>query len=146
MMRNENLVKNLPFLVGDAQGRLKDLVPDTAGSFDPFDGLYRIVYHLTMRAFGANDIAESPELLNRTLALFEQIEAAYSPTRIIFPWLPTIAHLKRTAAGKKLYMIFNDIVQGRRITGMRGDDALQYLLDNDDDVAKIISVSSMSFF
>jgi len=153
-MRKENFVKNLPLLVGDARVRLDAMVARTAtsdgdgaeagalttGIFDPFDDIYRIVYQLTMRTVGANDIAESPELLEKTLLLFEKIEESASPARIIFPWLPTPAYLRRMAAGAKLYMIFNKIAAERRKTGKRSDDALQFLLDNGDDMVRILTV------
>lgn len=145
MMRKESFVRNLPLLVGDTRRRFEAVVARNGGGasglLDPFDDIYRIVYQLTMRTVGANDIAESPELLERTLHLFEQIESSSSPARIIFPWMPTTAHLKRMAAGARLYMIFNKIAEDRRKTGKRGEDALQFLLDGGDDMIKILSVS-----
>lgn len=42
-----------------------------------------------------------------------------------------------------MYMIFQKIVKGRKATGHREEDALQYLLDQGDDMNMIISVSRM---
>jgi hypothetical protein len=108
-MRNENVARILPLLVGDAKDRLESLVA-AVDTFGPFGEIFRIVYLLAVRIFIADDLAESPELLNRTLALFKQVEAASLPSRIIFPWLPTVAYLKRKAAGMRLYIIFDKIV------------------------------------
>ncbi len=143
IMRRENFVKNLSLLTGDVRGALDRLVArsGTAGTFDPFDDVYRMVYQLTMRTVGANDIAQSPALLEKTLRLFEEIESARSPARIVFPWLPTPGHIKRMGAGARLYMIFKNIADTRRKTGTRSDDALQFLMDNDYDMLHIISVS-----
>lgn len=141
--RTEIFVKNLPRFVSDARKQFEDLVAVSgpSGTFDPFDVIYRTVYQLTMRTFGANEIAESPELLAKTLSLFQQIEKSSSPARIIFPWLPTAAHLRRMAIGARLYMIVNRIVDERRSTGRREDDALQYLLDNGNSIVRILGVS-----
>ena len=144
MMRKENFVRNLPILVRDTQEQLAAIVGanngHATGVFDPFDNLYRTVYQLTMRTVGADDIAQDPVLLNKTLRLFEKIDAASSPTRIVFPWLPTPGHIKRVTAGIRLYQIFNKIAEDRRKTGRRGEDALQFLLDSGESMVKILTV------
>lgn len=143
MMRKENFVRNLPLLVGDTRARFDSILTRpggaTTGILDPFNDLYRIVYQLTMRTVGATEIADSPELLEKTLGLFEKIEQANSPTRIIFPWIPTPAHLKRMAAGARLYMIFNKIAEDRKQSGRREEDAFQFLLDSGDPMVKILA-------
>ncbi len=148
MMRKENFVRNLPLLVGDTQAQLASIVARNNGSatgiFDPFDDLYRTVYQLTMRTVGADDIADDPALLRKTLSLFEAIDAASSPSRIVFPWLPTPGHIKRVTAGFRLYMIFKKIADKRRKTGQHGNDALQFLLDGGEDLAKILTVRLFS--
>lgn len=143
-MKKENFVKNLSLLVGDTSKALNQIVEcqGTSGIFDPYDDMYRIVYQLTMRTVGASEIAESPEMLARTLYLFEKIEEANSPARIIFSWLPTPNYLKRTYAGGRLYMIFDKIARERKSTGKRQNDALQFLLDSGDDMVKILAVCS----
>lgn len=150
MLKKENFVKNLPILVGDTRSALERAVArggevSTSGLIDPFDDLYKIVYLLTMRTVGANEIARSPELLEKTLGLFETIERCSSPTRIIFPWLMTPAHLRKMYAGGKLYMIFSKLVEARKQEGRREDDALQFLIDSGADMIRILSVSG-SFY
>lgn len=150
MMKKENFVKNLPLLVGDTKSALERSVARggvgaTSGIMDPFDDIYRIVYLLTMRTVGANEIARSPELLEKTLGLFETIEQCSSPARIIFPWMMTPAHLRKMYAGGKLYMIFSKLVEERKEKGRREDDALQFLIDSGSDMVRILSVSSRRF-
>lgn len=94
-----------------------------------------------MRTVGCNEIADNPILLAKTLSYFETIEQSGTPAGVIFPWLPTPAKLKRIYAGGSLYMMFQRIVNERKKTGKRDDDALQFMIDQGDDIKKIIGVS-----
>ena len=99
-----------------------------------------------MRTVGCNEIANDPRLLAKTLSFFETIQQSATPAGVIFPWLPTPAKLKRTYAGGALYIIFQGIVNERKKTGKREEDALQFMIDQGDDVIKIIGVSNQSVF
>lgn len=94
-----------------------------------------------MRTVGATEIAESPQLLARTLGLFEEVEHNMSTTRIIFPWFPTIGYIRQTIAGGKLYVIFDKIAKERRKTGKTHEDAFQFLMDTGEDIVRILTVS-----
>jgi hypothetical protein len=59
---------------------------------------------------------------------------------ILFPWFPSLAVIKRTIAGTRLYMILNNIVSERQKTGNKRDDPLQFLIDQGDDMGRIIEV------
>lgn len=145
MMKRENFVRNLDTLTGDTVAALDRLVQRNGGArtgvFDPFDDIYRVVYQLTMRTVGATEIAESPELLEKTLKMYEDIEGAASPARIAFPWLPTRGSLTRLVVGARLYQTFSNIAKERKDTGRRYEDALQFLLDSDVNMVRILSVS-----
>lgn len=132
----------LPQLMADTKARLEMIASSPSGITDPFDSVYKIVFQLTMRTVGCNEIADNPTLLAKTLSFFETIEKSGTPAGVIFPWLPTPAKLKRTYAGASLYMIFQRIVNERKRTGKRDDDALQFMIDQGDDVRKIIGVST----
>lgn len=119
---------------------LKKLERDPRGITDPFQSIYRIVYQLTMRIVGCDDIADDPVLLEKTLGLYEAVEQSATATAIMFPRLPSLAVIKRTIAGGRLYMIFKKIVDKRKKTGKRGDDPLQYLIDQGDSMERIIEV------
>lgn len=127
----------------DVQISMKKLAKDPSGITDPFESIYRIVFQLTMRVVGSDDIADSPELLEKTLQLYETIEHSSTATAIMFPWFPSLAIIKRTIAGGRLYMIMKNIVDGRVESGRRGDDPLQFLMDQGDDARKIIEVKTL---
>lgn len=145
LMKRENFVKNLNLLTSDTFNALQRVVDRNGGSktgvFDPFDDIYRIVYQLTQRTVGATEIAESPELLRTTLHYFELLERSASATRIAFPWLPTRGYLTQMYVGARLYSIFDKFATQRRTTGQRYDDALQFLLDSDTEMVRVLSVS-----
>ncbi|KAI1640868.1 cytochrome P450 [Biscogniauxia mediterranea] len=136
MMRKESLNRNLVTLCSDARRACEGLAAafsaDPAPAWavtNPFDSLYRIVYQLTMRTVGAEEIANDPALLRSTLAIFESFESAESIARIVFPWLPTPKHLFRVYNGARLAMVFQRIIEKRRTTGKRREDSLQSLID-----------------
>jgi hypothetical protein len=132
----------LPQLIADTKARLESIASSPSGITDPFESIYKIVFQLTMRTVGCNEIAEDPTSLAKTLSFFETIEQSGTPAGVIFPWLPTPAKLKRTYAGGRLYFMFQRIVNERKKTGKREDDALQFMIDQGDDVTKIIGVST----
>lgn len=160
LMKKENFVRNLRLLTTDTATALDAMVKrtgtaakdaekqkqKTTGTFDPFDDIYHIVYQLTMRTVGATEIAESPELLARTLGLFEEVERNTSTARIIFPWMPTLGYVRQTIAGGKLYVIFDKIAGERRRTGRVHEDAFQFLMETGEDTVRILQVSFAWFF
>jgi hypothetical protein len=121
---------------------MKTLAENPSGVTDPFQSIYEVVYQLTMRTVACDDIADSPELLARTLQLYTTIDGSATPTAIMFPWFPSPAVIKRTIAGGRLYMIINKIVNERKTTGARGEDPLQFLIDEGDSMTEIIEVRS----
>jgi len=124
----------------DIHTSIKKLEGDPVKLTDPFESIYRIVYHMTMRMVGVNDIADDPVLLEETLQLFTKIDESAAATTVLFPSLPSLAKIKQTLAGGKLYMIFRKIVENRKKTGTRDDDPLQYLIDQGDNLRQITEV------
>jgi sterol 14-demethylase len=80
------------------------------------------------------------------LSIFERFDSSNSTIGIVFPWLRIItpAYLLRMALGTMLYMTLNTIVNERKKTGRREDDALQHFIDRDTriDVINKVSVST----
>ncbi|TVY15052.1 Sterol 14-demethylase [Lachnellula arida] len=138
LLKTENFQKSLPYLMQDVRTSLDTLAKSPTGITDPFESIYRIVYQLTMRAVACNDIADDPALLEKTLQLYETVEASATAATMLFPWFPSPSVVKRTIAGGRLYMIINGIVENRKKTGVRGDDPLQFLIDEGDDIKSII--------
>ncbi|PQE04899.1 cytochrome P450 6A1 protein [Rutstroemia sp. NJR-2017a BBW] len=128
LLRREYLSKNITCFIHDIQARLDEL-PSETGMIDPFVSIYETVFQLTMRMVGSAEIANDVPRLRKTLRLFETIEQSTTPTSIIFPWMPTIAFIKRTIAGGRLYYLFKSIMDNRKRTGRREDDALQFVIN-----------------
>lgn len=133
------LLTDISPFIHDIQARLDEL-PSQTGLTDPFVSIYEIVFQLTMRMVGSAEIANNTASLRKTLRLFETIEQSTTPTSIIFPWMPTLALFKRTIAGGRLYQLFKGIMDDRKKTGRREDDALQYLIDMGDNIKSVIQV------
>ncbi|KAF6804614.1 cytochrome P450 6A1 [Colletotrichum sojae] len=147
LLRKEQLDNRLRLLVGDTRStndRLAKLATtaSTDGAvFDPFEDMYRLVFQLTMRMVGCDEIAEDPELLRRTLRIFEGIDSASTATKIMFPWMPTLGHLRRVYSGAEMYMILEKVIRERREKGddAKGMDALQYLIDQGDSTVEMVA-------
>lgn len=127
-------------MISDVQDRLDELAAGPSGTTDPFESVFRIVFQLTMRTVGCDDIAENRTLLDKTLNYFEMVEGSSGNVTVMFPWLPSPALLQRNYAGTRLYMIFKSIVDSRQQTGKRREDPLQYLIDQGSDMYHIIQV------
>ncbi|KAJ8112688.1 hypothetical protein OPT61_g4995 [Boeremia exigua] len=138
LLKNEQFRRKLSTLTSDTQEAIEAIKNNPSGRTNPFDSVYRLVFRLTIRLVGAQEIAENAELLEETLHLFEYIEASSTAASIILPKFPSPAVLKRTYAGARLYMIVENIVKKRAASDEKHDDALQYLLDQGDRTHKII--------
>ncbi|KAI1296336.1 cytochrome P450 6A1 [Xylaria venustula] len=153
LMKKENFIKNLDLLTGDTRTACEALAaaapskadPDWQVT-DPFESFYEIVYQLTMRTVGANDIAEDPKMLKHTLSIFDWFESADSFAKVIFPWLPTVNHYMRLYYGAKLAFVFRDIIEKRKKTGQKGNDALQFLIDRGLTLANIVGFEIGALF
>lgn len=149
LLQRDNFVRNLPLLVSDTSAMLDDIVRrdggggngPTTGVFRPFDDMYKIVYQMTMRTLGANEVADDLPLLWKTLALFEEIESGSSPIKIVFPWMPTVGAMRQTIAGARLYAIFSGIAKKRKAEGRKENDTFQYLLETGVDMVYVLAVS-----
>lgn len=111
---------------------------------DIFDTYFRLVYQLTQRTLGCNDIAEDPKLLETTLEAYKRLDVG-SATEIMFPWLLTPTKIRKMWAGYTLFSHISNIVKERRRTGKTDNDALQVMIDNGDNEAVISTVSAAVF-
>lgn len=133
-MQRDHLRKVLPQILKDVQSQLELRAPSSPGAvpgtIDPFDAIYRIVYQLTIRTLGPTEFAEDGKLADDTLELFQIIVDSSSPWKVVFPWLPTPRHLKRTYAGAKLYGMVRQLIQDRKASERKLPDAVQHLIDD----------------
>ncbi|KAM0723681.1 hypothetical protein Q7P37_000669 [Cladosporium fusiforme] len=139
LLKGPLLAKGLPQLLVDVRAKLDGLAAQEQKMTDPFDSIYRIVFQLTMRTVACHEIAGDEVLREKVLHLFEAIEETATPLSIMYTWMPVPARFRRFYAGAKLYMIFKNIIDTRAKNGTREDDALQYLIDQGDDITKIIT-------
>jgi hypothetical protein len=137
---------DLPKLGRDLKARLDRLADEPVKITNPFDSVYEIVFQLTMRTVGCNEIADDPKLLSRSMQYNRTIELGATPGRIMFPWFPTPALFRQFYAGAGLYSIFDKIIKQRKKEDRREDDALQIYIDHGDSTKDIISVSLSHIF
>jgi hypothetical protein len=145
MLKQHNLVKVLPQMLNDARRTMDSITASPDAMCDPYDVIYKLVFLINMRTVGCKEIADNKDLLVKVLHFYEMIEESSTATGIIFPWLLTPSKIKRTYAGGRLYMIFNNIAKERTRAGKEVDDPLQFLLDKGDQMDKIIAVSTIPY-
>jgi sterol 14-demethylase len=153
VLRTDVLQQNLPTLIADTRARFGELAASAENSkvdrgfdiTDPFESIYKTVFQLTMRTVGCNDIAEDLSLMSNLLRWYETVEKTTSPAAVMFPGLPTYAMLKRTVAAMKLFTSIKKIGDERVQMGKRGQDAMQILIDQGDEMSNIVGVSSSLF-
>jgi cytochrome P450 len=138
LLRNEQFRRNLPTIISDVQEAVDAIRLEPSGVTNPFDSLYRVVFRLTIRMVGADEIAEDPQVLEETLKLFELIDNSATATSVMFPKFPSPAVLKRTYADTRLYLIIENIIKKRAASDEKHNDALQYMLDQGDRTFKIV--------
>lgn len=138
----ERIAPALPHLVNDTQALMLKHLSTSAPSivFSPFDELWSLIYQTTHRLLGCHDIADDPALLAKTLAIYSRMDKS-SALEIMFPSLPTPHKIKKLWAGARLYWILTSIVEERRKTGRRKDDAMQALIDQGETNVHIGAVS-----
>jgi len=125
-------------MTSDTHTAFEALAASGSSMTDPFDSIYRLVYQLTMRTVGCADIADSPELLRKTLAWFHLVEESTTAASTLFPRLPGVGYFQRMYGGARLYTTLKKVVDSRARTGTRVDDPLQFLIDEGDDMMHII--------
>ncbi|RCI16156.1 hypothetical protein L249_1816 [Ophiocordyceps polyrhachis-furcata BCC 54312] len=132
LLQRERLEATLPQMVTDA-----DLaIATTESVVEPFGLMLRLVYQLTHRTLGSNDVADDASLLDETLAVFGRLDSS-SALEIMFPRLFTPNKLRKLIAGLKLHRAFSSLVDERRRSGRKDDDAMQLLMDVTDSNVQI---------
>jgi cytochrome P450 len=138
LLKHDQFRRKLPTLISDVQEAVEAIRTSPNGVTDPFDSLYRVVFRLTIRMVGADEIADDPQVLEETLRLFEMIDGSATATSVMFPKFPSPAVLKRTYAGARLFFLIENIIKKRAASDEKHDDALQYMLDQGDRTYKIV--------
>lgn len=126
LLQRDRLADNLHHMTTDADAALSRI--DTSAPVDPFAVMLKLVYQLTHRTLGSNDVADDPKLLADTLAVFGRLDDS-SAVEIMFPMLPWPSKLRKMWAGARLHWAFTKIINHRRKTGKTDTDAMQTLMD-----------------
>ncbi|TDZ33391.1 Sterol 14-demethylase [Colletotrichum sidae] len=129
LLRKEQITNRLHLLINDARDTNDRLAARASGISDPFEDTYRLVFQLTMRMVGCDEVAEDDKLLIKMVRIFEGIDAASTATKVMFPWMPTLGHFWRIYSGGQMYMILDKVIKERKAKGVEGDDALQFCID-----------------
>jgi cytochrome P450 len=137
-LKNDQFDKKLSTLISDCQEGMDAILNTNNGVTDPFESIYRLVFRLTIRVVGADELAEDPVALETFLKYFEMIDQSATAVAVMFPKFPSPAVIKRTYAGARLYMMVESIIKKRTESGEKHDDPLQFLLDQGDRTFKII--------
>lgn len=145
VLRTDAMQRNLPKLIADVRARLadlKDAIPNKGFKYeavvDPFDDIFKIAFQLTIRSVGCGDIADDLELMGKMMHWYHLVDSLTSPTAVMYPWIPTWGMFKRTWAGMRLFEIVKKIGDERLRTGKRGEDAMQIMIDQGDDMGHIV--------
>lgn len=142
-LARDRLSANLKLLTGDTHRAITPIraEADSHGFavIDIFEDFFRLVYQLTHRTLGCNDIANDPKRLASTLTAYKNLDVG-SATEIMFPWLPTTTKVKKLWAGYSLFSQISAIVRERRKTGRTETDVMQVMIDRGDDESVITTV------
>ena len=138
LLRKENMVDLLPKVLKDVRFNFEALSEQSAGVMNPFDSIYQLIAQVTTRTFGCDEIADDPSKLKSVLSAYTAFDSSTTPMSVMYPRFPTPAVVRRFIAGAKLYKIVSDVASERQKSGQRGDDPLQYLIDQGFGMDKIV--------
>lgn len=144
LVAKDRLEANLECLVGDVSAfaeaiRQKAADANNPGVIDVFDDIFRLVYQLTHRTLGCNEIADDPVRLASTLKAYKNLDVG-SATEIMFPWLPIPMKLRKMWAGYNLFSAISSLAKQRR-AGEPQTDGMQMLIDRGDSDVIVTVVS-----
>lgn len=109
-----------------------------------FDDLNHIGYRLAMQVWGCAEICRDPTTLNRMFQTYEDFKFSFTPTLIVFPFLPTIALFRKYLYGARLWWTLNSTIKRRLKENRRENDICQSMLDNGDSIGNIVGVRHLT--
>ena len=140
LMKTEYLTKRLPLVIADARAAFESMAKDPSAITNPTEACYRLVLAQSCRIVCADEITDTPELLDSYLRYTKILAHCASGHTTAHPWLPSWSRIKRAYCRYGLYSIVAPIVIRRMKKGApRGEDALQVLIDSGDSADEIIT-------
>lgn len=109
-----------------------------SGVLDPFTKLPELTFQTNVRSLACAEIADNAATVAHLKQLYDTLDAATTPTSVLFPWLPSPSAIRRLLATKKIYDVISAAVDVRSQCGPAQDDTLQLLLDSGDDKMTIV--------
>ncbi|KAM4054356.1 cytochrome p450 [Hirsutella rhossiliensis] len=128
LMGKDRLAAKLHHLTTDTDVALGAMGIDTSAPVEPFKLMLHLIYQLTHRILGSNDVADDPKLLADTLSAFDRFDDS-SAIEVMFPHVPWPSKVRKMLAGAKLHRTFSKIMSDRQRTGRAEADAMQTLID-----------------
>ena len=102
--------------------------------------LFQLIFQATVRCLTCAEIADDPKVVARCRQLYNRAERL-SPAMVLFPWLPSPSMVMRAWATKQIYNIIVKAMKVRKQSGIPRNDALQMLLDSEEEHFTIVGVS-----
>ncbi|KAI9438629.1 cytochrome P450 [Lactarius indigo] len=133
--RSERLTELIPEILNDGRRLLRPW--EKAGSLDPFDRIYELIFQATVRCLTCTEIADDPEIVARLRQLFDKVDRGTTPATVLFQWFPSPAMVSKARATKQIYDIIVDVIKVREQRGVSHNDNLQLFLDSGDEMSTI---------
>jgi hypothetical protein len=126
----------LPHLITDVQTRLFEL----PSIINPFESIYSIIWQLSMRTIGFHEVVEDRGLLEKSLSYLEAMDKAVGPLTNTYMKLPTPMRIKHMYYGLRAFLLYQGLIEKRRKTGNRREDAVQVMMDQGDTTYDMVTV------
>ncbi|KAK5994116.1 Cytochrome P450 monooxygenase -like protein [Cladobotryum mycophilum] len=125
--QDEHLSASLRHLTTDSDACFERI--GASNVINPLDVMEKLIYQLTHRVVGTHDVANDPELIENTLAVYRPLEEG-SFVDVLFPFLPTPSKISKIWGFTKLHWSMQKIINKRRKSGKKGEDMMQMIIDH----------------
>ncbi|KAA1472043.1 cytochrome P450 [Dentipellis sp. KUC8613] len=136
VQRNDRLTELMPGILEDCRRVMSSW--GNTGAIDPFEGIYGLVFQLSVRCLTCAEIADDPAVVSRLKGLYDQVDRGTTAATVLFPWFPSPAMLMKLRATKQIYDLVVEKINVRKASGVSHNDSLQMLLDAGDDHSMIV--------
>ncbi|KAK2464566.1 hypothetical protein APHAL10511_003424 [Amanita phalloides] len=136
IQRHTPLSDLIPLILEDTRMKMQGW--GAAGTFDPFDKIYELVFQTTIRCLSSHEISDDSALVARLKVLYDRLDNGTTPTTVLLPWLPFPSMIKKLLATKEIYEIVVNAINNREKSRVFRNDTLQMLLDSGDEKLVIV--------
>lgn len=112
--KTDQLHKILRIVVVDVRDGIDTLSKDLSGATNLLGSIYRLIFKLTIRLVGAEELAEELVLRRKFEGYFTMLGEIAGPISAMFPRFPWLSMIKRFYAGTRIYVILDNIVKTRK--------------------------------